>query len=95
MQNTNSHTTARRQLKQKGTYAYKLQTSLNEKAVFDGHGSHIALKLGVKAKENQDKPLHYPGILSFILSILVLVRQQNFLNFKTSCLTAIKRHAIK
>ena len=52
IKNTSSHTTARRQLKQKGTIAYKLQASLREKAVGDGHGSHTALKLYVKAKEN-------------------------------------------
>ena len=35
--------------------AYKLQSSLNEKVVDDGHGRHRVLKFGVKAKENQDK----------------------------------------
>ena len=37
------------------TNPYKLQASLSEKVVVDGHGCHTALKLGVKAKENQDK----------------------------------------
>ena len=33
---------------------YKLETSLNEKGVVDGHDCHTALHFGVKAKENQD-----------------------------------------
>ena len=37
------------------TYAYKLQPSLNERVIVDGHGCHTALHFGVKAKENQDK----------------------------------------
>ena len=37
------------------TNAYKLQPSLSEKVVVDGHGFHTALHFGVKAKENQDK----------------------------------------
>ena len=37
------------------TYAYKLQPSLSERAIVDGHGCHTALHFGVKAKENQDK----------------------------------------
>ena len=37
------------------TYAYKLQPSLSERMIVDGHGCHTALHFGVKAKENQDK----------------------------------------
>ena len=37
------------------TNAYKLQPSLNERVVVDGHGCHTALHYGVKAKENQNK----------------------------------------
>ena len=37
------------------TNAYKLQPSLSERVVVDGHGCHTALHFGVKAKENQDK----------------------------------------
>ena len=37
------------------TYAYKLQPSLSERVVVDGHGCHTVLHFGVKAKENQDK----------------------------------------
>ena len=35
--------------------AYKLQLSLSERVIVDGHGCHTALHFGVKAKENQDK----------------------------------------
>ena len=37
------------------TNAYKLQPSLSERVIFDGHGCHTALHFGVKAEENQDK----------------------------------------
>ena len=68
------------------TYAYKLQPSLSERAIVDGHGCHTALHFGVKAKENQDKvptlywllKPHKTPIKQDLL--LILVRQQNFLN---------------
>ena len=42
------------------TNAYKLQPSLSERAIVDGHGCHTALHFGVKAQENQDKvPMVY------------------------------------
>ena len=70
------------------TNAYKLQPSLSERVIVDGHGCHAAVHFGVKAKENQDKFLCCTGYLNSIktpikqdlLLILVLVRQQNFLN---------------
>ena len=37
------------------TNAYKLQPSLSERVIVDGHGCHTALLFCVKAKENQDK----------------------------------------
>ena len=37
------------------TNAYKLQLSLGERVIVDGHGCHTALIFWVKAKENQDK----------------------------------------
>ena len=37
------------------TNAYKLQPSLSERVIVDGHGCHTAKHFGVKAKENQDK----------------------------------------
>ena len=70
------------------TNAYKLQPSLSESVIVDGHSCHTALHFGVKAKENQDKvptlywlpKLHKNPIKQDFLLILVLVRQQNFLN---------------
>ena len=67
--------------------AYKLQPSLSERVIVDGHGCHTALHFGVKAKENQDKFLRCTGLPKLnknpikqdLLLILVLVRQQNFL----------------
>ena len=35
--------------------AYRLQRSLSERVVVDGHGCHTALHFSVKAKENQDR----------------------------------------
>ena len=71
-----------------GTYAYKLQPSLSERVIVDGHGCHTALHFGVKAEENQDKvsTLYWlPKLLKNpikqdLLLILVLLRQQNLLN---------------
>ena len=71
-----------------GLNAYKLQPSLSERVNVDGDGCHTALHFGVKAKENQDKvptlywlpKLHKNPIKQDLLLILVLVRQQNFLN---------------
>ena len=68
--------------------AYKLLPSLSERVIVDGHGCLTALHFGVKAEENQDKvptlyclpKLHKNPIKQDLLLILVLVRQQNFLN---------------
>ena len=70
------------------TNAYKLQPSLSERVIVDGHGCHTTLHFGVKAKENQDKVptlywlpiLHKKHIKQDFLLSLVLVRQQSFLN---------------
>ena len=70
------------------TNAYKLQPSLSERVTVDRHGCHTALHFDVKAKENQDKvptiywlpKLHKNPIKQDLLLILVLERQQNFLN---------------
>ena len=35
------------------TNAYKLQTSMSERVIVDGHGCHTALHFGVKAKESR------------------------------------------
>ena len=37
------------------TDAYKLQPSISERVIVDGHDCHTGLDFGVKAKENQDK----------------------------------------
>ena len=70
------------------TSAYKLQPSLSKRVIVDGHGCHTALHFGVKAKENQNKvptlyllPKRHKNLIKQdLLLILVLVRQQNFLN---------------
>ena len=64
------------------TNAYKLQPSLSERVIVDGHGCHLALHFGVNSKENQDKvptlywlpKLHIDAIKQDLLLILVLVR---------------------
>ena len=63
------------------TNAYKLQPSLSEKVIVDGHGCQTALHFGVKAEENQDKvptlywlpKLHKNPIKQDLLLIIVLV----------------------
>ena len=69
------------------TNAYKLQPSLSERVIVDGHGCQTALHFVVKAKEINTKFLRCTGYLKLkkpykasLLLILVLVRQQNFLN---------------
>ena len=70
------------------TNAYKLQPSLSERVIVNGHGCHTALNFGVKAKVNQDKvptlywlpKLNKKPIKQDLLLILALVQQQNFLN---------------
>ena len=80
------------------TNAYKVKPSLSERMIVDGHGCHTALHFGVKAKENQDKvpmlywlpKLHKNPIKQDLLLILVLVRQQNFLNCYPCVLQLLK-----
>ena len=63
--------------------AYKLQPSLSEGMIVDGHCCHTSLYFGVKAKENLDKvptlywlpKLHKNPIKQDLLLLLVLVRQ--------------------
>ena len=70
------------------TNAYKLQPSLSERVIVDGHGCHIALHFGVKLKKIKTKFLRCTCYLysmknpvkQDLLLILVLVRQLNFLN---------------
>ena len=65
------------------TNTYKLQPSVSERVIVDGHGCHTTLYFGVKAKENQDRvPTLYwlRKQEQYLLLILVFVGQQNFLN---------------
>ena len=63
------------------TNAYKLQPSLSERVIVDGHGCHTALHFGVKAKENQDRECR-PGAkyiekYSNTLQLLSLINDYN------------------
>ena len=78
------------------TYAYKLQPSLSERVIVDGHGCHTALHFGVKAKENQDKvptlywllkPHKKPYKARFIANSCTTTELSELL---TSCLTVVK-----
>ena len=79
------------------TNAYKLQPSISERVIVDGHGCHTALHFGVKTKENQDKvPTLYwlPKLYKkktykakFIASSCTTTELSKLL---TSCLTAVK-----
>ena len=42
-----------------GTYAFKLQMSVSERAVAVCHGCHTALKFGTKAKNQYKVPMLY------------------------------------
>ena len=80
------------------TNVYKLQPSLCEKVVVDGHGCQTALHFDVKAKENQNKvptlnllpKLHKNPIRQDLLLILVLVKTIELSKLLTTCLTAVK-----
>ena len=77
------------------TKAYK-ETSEEEKSVVNGHCNHLALKFSVCIKERQDRlPTMYWLPKHDLLQTQVLVLQLNFLNYKTSCLTAVKNHVIR
>ena len=51
------------------TNAYRLQPSLSERVIVDGHGSHTALHFGVKAKEKKTKFLRCTGYLNSIKAL--------------------------
>ena len=80
------------------TNAYKLQASFGEWVVVDGHGCNRALHVGVKVRKSETtktKFLRCIGYLNSIkkqdlLLILILVRQQNFLNCYTHVLWLLK-----
>ena len=81
------------------TNAYKLQPSLSERVIVDGHGCHTALHFGVKAKENQDKvptlywlpKLHKKRFIANSSSCTTT----DFSKLLASGLTAVKKHVIK
>ena len=75
-----------------------VKPSLSERVIVDGQGCHTALHFGVKAKKIKTKFLRCTGYLNPIktpikqdlLLILVLVRQQNFLNCYPRVLQLLK-----
>ena len=85
------------------TNAYKLQPSLSERVIVDGHGCHTALHFGVKAKENQDKvttlywlpKLHKRPYKARFIANSSSCTTTELSKLFTSCLTAVKKHVIK
>ena len=85
------------------TNAYKLQPSLSERVIVDGHGCHTALHFGVKAKENQDKvptlywlpKLHKKPYKARFIANSSSCTTTELSKLLTSCLTAVKKHVIK
>ena len=80
------------------TNAYKLQPSLSERVIVDGHGCHTALHFGVKAKENQDKvtalywlpKLHKKPYKGRFIANSSSCTTTELSKLLTSCLTAVK-----
>ena len=85
------------------TNAYKLQPSLSERVIVDGHGCHTALHFGVKAKENQDRvptlywlpKLHKKPYKARFIANSSSCTTTELSKLLTSCLTAVKKHVIK
>ena len=85
------------------TYAYKLQPSLSERVIVDGHDCHTALHFDVKTKENQDKvqmlywlpKLHKKTYKSRFIANSSSCTTTELSKLLTSCLTAVKKHVIK
>ena len=85
------------------TNAYKLQPSLSERVIVDGHGCHTALHFGVKAKENQDKvatlywlpKLHKKPYKARFIANSSSCTTTELSKLLTSCLTAVKKHVFK
>ena len=82
--------------------ANKLQPSLSERVIVDGHGCHTALHFGVKAKEIKTKFIRCTGYLNsikpykagFIANFSVCTTTE-LSKLLISCLTAVKKHVIK
>ena len=85
------------------TNAYKLQPFLIERVIVDGHGCYTALHFCVKAKENQDKvptlywlpKLHKKTYKARFIANSSSCTTTELSKLLTSCLTAVKKHAIK
>ena len=83
--------------------AYKLQPSLSERVIVDGHGCHTALHFGVKAKENQDQvptlywlpKLHKNPYKARFIANSSSCTTTELSKLLTLCLTAVKKHVIK
>ena len=65
------------------TNAYRLQPSLSERVIVDGHGCHTALHFGVKAKENQEK---FPT-LYWLPKLHKKTYKARFIASSSSCMT--------
>ena len=85
------------------TNAYKLQPSLSERVIVDGHGCHTALHFGAKLKKIKTKFLRCSGYLnsikkpykaSFIANSSSCTTTE-LSKLLTLCLTAAKKHVIK
>ena len=80
------------------TNAYKLQPTLSERVIVDGHGCHTAIQFGVKAKENQDKvptlywlpKLHKKTYKARFIANSSSCTTTELSKLLTSCLTAVK-----
>ena len=76
----------------------KLQPSLSERVVVDGHGCHTALHFGVKAKEKQEKvptlywltKLHKKTYKSSFIANSNCCTTTELSKLFTSCLIAVK-----
>ena len=86
------------------TNAYKLQPSLSERVIVDGHGCHTALHFGVKAKGNQDKvptlywlpKLHKRPYKARFIANSSSCTTTKLSKLLTSChYTAVKKHVVK
>ena len=78
------------------TNAYKLQASLSERVVVDGHGCHTVLHFGVKAKERQVKvptlywlPKHHKHHIKQGIANSSLCTTTELSKVLATCLTAV------
>ena len=84
------------------TNAYKLQPSLSERVIVDGHGCHTALHFGAKAKEYQDKvptlnwlpKLHKKTYKARFIANSSSCTTTELSKLLTSCLTAVKKNML-